>query len=699
MRQRNVRLMVCFGLVLSITWGGGCAATVGCSDHCGAPAAPSAPAAPNNNPALRGNYAFTLSGINGNGTVSSISAAVGAFTADGAGNLTSGELDTNGVAPDAALIAQAFTGTYTIGADNRGVMTWSLPAGAKKFAIAMAANGNARFIEFDASAGSGTIGSGTMESADTNAFSTASITGDYAFGAAGLDNLSNRAAIIGRFASNGTGAFTNAAGDLNAYGTPYTLSFSAASYTVSDTKTGRGTMNLAFTFGGAPANLNFVFYIVNAKRLLAMERDTVTTATPLLNGVVVQQQTPSGGFTNASLNGNMVIYLTGLSNCGSGAMGVPKALAGLITAGGTGTLNLDFDENYCHTPRTVTGFSGTYGVASNGRATIALGGYALVAYLASANQAFLFVSDNNVLFGFGEPQTAGPFTNGVVKGTYAGSATYPASFAVTVFSGEFTADGASATGNISGHEDVGAPRGPVSGEAFNASYSVTSLPTNGRGTMTVGSGPGGNAVFYVISPTKLVALSQNDPNPAILVFEDGSATVPPPAPTATLSSLTLNPTSVIGGLQSSTGTVTLSAPVPAGGATVAVASRNGAASVPSTVTVPVGATSATFTMVTSIVVAATSATVSATYNVYEGWSDPAYLSRFPGATPNQVRQPVVRSSDAIHRPAARPTTGPISCGRIARGSAEPDSGEDCKTLDFGDGQRAAAARAPVSGSG
>ena len=624
MRQRNVRLMVCFGLLLSIRCGAGCArtaASAGCSNPCGAspsgPAAPSAPGA-NNNPALKGNYAFTFSGIKGNGTVSSISAAVGTFTADGAGNLTSGELDTNGVGTGAALTAQAFTGTYTIGTDNRGVMTWNLPAGAAQFAIAMTSNGNARFIEFDASAASGTIGSGIIESADTNAFSTASITGDYAFGVAGLDDLNNRAAIIGRFASEGTGTLANAAGDLNAYGTPYTLSFTAASYTVSDTKTGRGTMNLAFTFGGAPANLNFVFYIVNAKRLLAMERDTVTTATPLLNGVVVQQQTPSGGFTNASLNGNMVIYLTGLSNCGSGATGVPKAVAGLITAGGTGTLNLDFDENYCHAPRTVTGFSGTYGVATNGRTTIALGGYALVAYLASANQAFLFVSDSNVLFGVGEPQTAGPFTNSVVKGTYAGSATYPASFGVTVFSGEFTADGASTTGNISGQEDVGAPSGSVSGEAFNATYSVSSSPTNGRGIMTVSSGTGGNAVFYVISPTKLVALSQNDPNPAILVFEQGSTTTtrptPPPAPAVTLSSLTLNPTGVIGGLQSSTGTVTLSAPAPAGGSNVALASSNGAASLPSSVTVPEGATSATFTVNTSIVVVATSATISATYN-------------------------------------------------------------------------------------
>jgi hypothetical protein len=37
--------------------------------------------------------------------------------------------------------------------------------------------------------------------------------------------------------------------------------------------------------------------------------------------------------------------------------------------------------------------------------------------------------------------------------------------------------------------------------------------------MTVSSGTGGNVVMYVISSSKFVALSQNDPNPAILVFE------------------------------------------------------------------------------------------------------------------------------------------------------------------------------------
>jgi hypothetical protein len=219
-----------------------------------------------NNAELNGSYAFTFSGIRGNGSISSVFAAVGRFTADGAGNLTNGQLDTNGVGGGA--VAQAFTGTYSIGTDNRGVMTLNLSGGSAKLAFAMLANGNAQFIEFDASGGAGTIGSGTMEKADTMAYSAARITGDYAFGAAGFDNANNRAAIEGRFTSNGTGALTNVAGDVNAYGAAYSMNFTAVNYTVSNTATGRGTMQLAFTFGGTPDTLNFVFYIVNSRKLL-----------------------------------------------------------------------------------------------------------------------------------------------------------------------------------------------------------------------------------------------------------------------------------------------------------------------------------------------------------------------------------------------------------------------------------------------
>jgi hypothetical protein len=627
-----------------------------------------------NNAELNGNYAFTFNGFSGNLATSSIFGVVGRFTADGAGNLTNGELDTNAVGGRAA--AQSFIGTYSIGADNRGVMNLNISGSSARLAFAMMANGNAQFIEFDASGGSGTIGSGTMEKADTTAYSTARITGDYAFGAAGFDNGNNRAASEGRFTSNGTGALTNAVGDVNAYGTTYSMNFTAANYAVSDTATGRGTMQLAFTFGGTPDTLNFVFYVVNSGKLFAMESDTVSNTTPLLNGVVVQQQTPAGGFSNASLNGDMVIYLTGLSTC-TNVPNVPKAGAGLLTANGRGAFSLTYDENYCRAPNGFSDAAGTYSVAGNGRTSITLGGFSLVAYLVNLNQIFLFVSDPNVLFGFGEPQAASSFSNSALNGTYAGYATNPAAFAVTVFSGEFAADGATPTGNMTGTEDIGAPTGPVSGQAFKATYSVTPSPTNGRGTMTVSSGTGGNAVIYMISASKFVALSLNDPNPAVLLFE-GSST----SPSLSLSSLSLNPTSVTGG-NSSTGTVTLSGAAPAGGAQVTLSSSNTTtARVPSSVTVAAGATSATFTVSTSAVAASTTVTISAAYG---GATRSASLTVTPASPP-----PPTLSSLSLN-----PTSvmgGNSSTGTVTLSGPAPPGGAQV-TLSS---SKTAAARVPSS---
>jgi hypothetical protein len=97
----------------------------------------------------------------------------------------------------------------------------------------------------------------------------------------------------------------------------------------------------------------------------------------------------------------------------------------------------------------------------------------------------------------------------------------------------------------------------------------------------------------------------------------------------TLSSLTLNPTSVTGG-SPSTGTVTLSGPAPAGGAQIQLLSNNGAANVPSTVTVTAGASSATFTVSTSAVTTSTPVTISASY---AGVTKTATLTVAPPGTP------------------------------------------------------------------
>ena len=91
-----------------------------------------------------------------------------------------------------------------------------------------------------------------------------------------------------------------------------------------------------------------------------------------------------------------------------------------------------------------------------------------------------------------------------------------------------------------------------------------------------------------------------------------SLIITPPA-TATLSSLTLNPTRVSGG-NNSTGTVTLTAAAPSGGAVVTLSSRNtSVATVPSSVTVQAGTTSASFTVSTQRVSSNTNVVISVGY--------------------------------------------------------------------------------------
>jgi hypothetical protein len=93
-----------------------------------------------------------------------------------------------------------------------------------------------------------------------------------------------------------------------------------------------------------------------------------------------------------------------------------------------------------------------------------------------------------------------------------------------------------------------------------------------------------------------------------------------------LSLLSLNPTTVTSG-NPSTGTVSLSGPAPAGGAQVTLSSSDpSVASVPPTVTVPAGATSATFTVNTSVVATSNTVSISASY---AGLTQTASLSLIP----------------------------------------------------------------------
>jgi hypothetical protein len=89
-------------------------------------------------------------------------------------------------------------------------------------------------------------------------------------------------------------------------------------------------------------------------------------------------------------------------------------------------------------------------------------------------------------------------------------------------------------------------------------------------------------------------------------------TIVPPGTSLAPSSLTLSPSVVLGG-SSSTATVLLTGPAPAGGAALALSSDNAGVLVPPVITVPAGLNSATFTATSSPVSDVATATITATY--------------------------------------------------------------------------------------
>ena len=95
-------------------------------------------------------------------------------------------------------------------------------------------------------------------------------------------------------------------------------------------------------------------------------------------------------------------------------------------------------------------------------------------------------------------------------------------------------------------------------------------------------------------------------------IKNGAPPPPPPPGSVSLSTLTVNPASVVGG-NSSQGTVTLTGAAPTGGAVVTLSDNSAAATVPASVTVLAGATSATFTVTTSTVTSSTPVTITGTF--------------------------------------------------------------------------------------
>ena len=449
-----------------------------------------------NNAVLKGPYAFSLSGFNDVGFLT----VVGSFTADGTGKITAGEADTNGVlgAQEGSIITSA--SSYSVGSDNRGCATLATPFGTlvTHFALGSMSSGTAtagRIIEWDSPSAGAYIAAGQLLRQSSSVFANG-LSGGYVFHTVGWDpsTAGGRDACVGQISAGGN-TLTNLELDCNDGWTVFntTTPGSAGTYTAFDAN-GRGTGIVSW----GETNSNITFYAVSSSQLLVVNADPG----PFVGGEWDLQSVPAGGagYTQASLNGNMVLYLNGLSLVGT-ATTVSVETA---TADGTSSLAITYYEDRAGTMQISGTFTCAYAVEPNGRVTLSsdaqsCGGTPPVFYLTGLNTGFIVDDSPGVDTGSFEPQSAGPLNNASLAGNFFGGLE---EVAIPSAQAEVDAVAMDGSGNVTGDMDISS----VSAQDAGTSFPAASYTVNSDGSFSVSSSDGA-VVGIIISSTKFVMFS------------------------------------------------------------------------------------------------------------------------------------------------------------------------------------------------
>jgi len=448
---------------------------------------------------LQGNNAFSFNGFNNGQPFYT----AGSFVGQCDGTLA-GVLDQNDFASGATTNSQ-FTGTFTIGANNLGSLTFVIPAlGTFTYSLAVPLKGDVKFILAD-STHPQVYGSGVLK-AQTLPTGISSLRGSYAMGFFGVDNGGNRSAGAGAFAADSSGNLTSGMEDTNDNGTVASqVAFTGLWVPDADfATTGRGTI----TLNVGTNVLDYAFYVVNPKNeLIAVQTDPVSSGASLSLASLLQPvlNVTGGGFSDASLNGSAVMELNGMSSAG------PDVQLGVGQFDGMGHITLfQTDENKGGTYIPAAPLTGSYSVdATTGRVTVTgLGtGAQPVWYLVSPNRGFVIGTDSSVTEGSFEVQAGG--TDSTPPGFslpsfllgYAGGTIQPVSTSVTneVDSTIIPAPG----GTMIVTYDTSGPGGPQ-----------TNLPTLSS-TYALGDDPGGTGVN---NTGKIILTAVGSPTPTAIVY-------------------------------------------------------------------------------------------------------------------------------------------------------------------------------------
>ena len=471
---------------------------------------------------IRGAYAFQLSQtfpVHSGG----LGFLVGAFTADGLGNIT-GSFDMNSpFGQTSGATSGTLTGNYSVGSDDRGVLNVIVPQGSGgtqtlSYCLALdsissnvAAAG--RMVENDTTSGNAASGAFYAQTGGSSSLNSAK--GSWVFGmqggmAASSGTLVYRSAIAGVLGLDGSGSISSGQMDVSVDVTTtgtniVNASFHDVGLTGSYTlaSNGRGVMTLTVPSsneaGGGTSHI--IFWMAGPNHILLMGADagSITAHHPVNAGEAYLRTTST--FTNATLAGTSVYVSNGVSNNHSAQYDQLYLEAGIVGWDGKGNINgaADVVNAGDVTLATNNAFTATYSVDANGR--VAAGGP--VFYIIGPNQLFGVSGGLKASLIYAEKQIvpSGGFTAASLSGGYSLSTLWYDAVNEPIFTGEVTSGGA---GSYSEVVDFNNDGNVQAGIAVTQSYTAGPL---GRFVTMNGATP--SYAGYFVSPNKAYMIPIN----------------------------------------------------------------------------------------------------------------------------------------------------------------------------------------------
>jgi hypothetical protein len=432
--------------------------------------------------------------VNGTGANGSVFAAVGIFSADGQGNITSGQEDFN----DQLLGVQQqiqFTGRYAIGSDGRGQAIFifaNSSATPATFDFVLSSTSAGRLIEFTSNG----VATGRLEKQGPPIL--ASIDGTYVLRLDGFTPSGSTLVPISRVGSlSVSGSAASAVLDENLNGTFTQLISTTATVSFTPGALGRGTMQMTLPAGGVSgtgSSSSLVFYAVNADRLEFLSLDA---SAPVAGGADAQA-------ASIAVSGDYVFSISGFSTNGNIAETGSFGLNGGVLSSGLE----DAAENGAFAP--AISISGTYAGGSNngrqtGRFTSGNRTVDFVLWFSNAANGVMMTTDSTLLESGTVLLQAVTPSNSTLNGNYA------LHFSGLTFSGPLALEGqlqANGQGVFTGLEDFNLVGNLQTGRSASGSYSFAA---NGRGTGVIGGtsvvlyAADGNTIFIMSSDGTLLA--------------------------------------------------------------------------------------------------------------------------------------------------------------------------------------------------